>query len=99
MIALFVVTLSTQLRSNAGFAGASMVSLMSFGKTLANVVQMYTLLETSIGAVGRLKSFSENTDREDLPGEDVVPPASWPDRASVEIKGISASYRQVASSP
>ncbi|GKT58044.1 ABC transporter [Colletotrichum tofieldiae] len=92
MIAVLVVTLSTQLRSNAGFAGASMVSIMSFGRTLANLVEKYTLLETSIGAVARLKSFSENTPRETLAGEVVVPPASWPERALVEIKGVSASY-------
>ncbi|GJD03582.1 ABC transporter [Colletotrichum higginsianum] len=92
MIAVLVVTLSTQLRSNAGFAGAGMVSIMSFGRTLANLVEKYTLLETSIGAVARLKSFSENTPREALAGEDVVPPASWPEKALVEIKAVSASY-------
>ncbi|KAF3807197.1 ABC transporter FUM19 [Colletotrichum gloeosporioides] len=93
LIAVLVVTLSTQLRSNAGFAGASMVSIMSFGRTLANLVEKYTLLETSIGAVVRLRSFSENTPREKLAGEVVFPPASWPEKALVEIKGVSASYR------
>ncbi|OHW98365.1 ABC transporter [Colletotrichum incanum] len=96
MIAVLVVTLSTQLRSNAGFAGASMVSIMSFGRTLANLVEKYTLLETSIGAVARLKSFSEDTPREALPGEGVIPPASWPEKALVEIKGVSASYTHLA---
>ncbi|KAK5991347.1 ABC transporter FGM5 [Cladobotryum mycophilum] len=92
VIALLVVTLSTQLRSNTGFTGASMVSLMSFGKTLSSLIQMYTLLETSIGAVNRLKSFSENTESEDKPGEDVVPPTSWPEKGRIEIRGVSASY-------
>ncbi|TDZ14677.1 ABC transporter FUM19 [Colletotrichum orbiculare MAFF 240422] len=92
MIAVLVVVLSTQLRSNAGFAGASMVSIMSFGRTLANLVEKYTLLETSIGAVARLKSFSEDTPREASTREVVVPPASWPEKALVEIKGVSASY-------
>ncbi|KAF5487949.1 ABC transporter FUM19 [Colletotrichum fructicola] len=92
LIAVLVVTLSTQLRSNAGFAGASMVSIMSFGRTLANLVEKYTLLETSIGAVVRLRSFFENTPREKLAGEVVVPPASWPEKALVAIKGVSASY-------
>ncbi|KAF4481557.1 ABC transporter FUM19 [Colletotrichum fructicola Nara gc5] len=87
-----LMTLSTQLRSNAGFAGASMVSIMSFGRTLANLVEKYTLLETSIGAVVRLRSFFENTPREKLAGEVVVPPASWPEKALVAIKGVSASY-------
>ncbi|KAF4870090.1 ABC transporter FUM19 [Colletotrichum siamense] len=92
LIAVLVVTLSTQMRSNAGFAGASMVSIMSFGRTLANLVEKYTLLETSIGAVVRLRSFFENTPREKLAGEVVVPPASWPEKALVEIRGVSASY-------
>jgi ATP-binding cassette subfamily C (CFTR/MRP) protein 1 len=75
-----------------------MVSLMSFGKTLAMLIQIYTLRETSIGAVGRLKSFSENIIPENLPGENIIPPTSWPERGRIEIKGISVSYRQVASS-
>lgn len=93
VLALSIVALSTQLRSNAGFAGASMVSLMSFGKILANLVQMYTQLETSIGAVGRLKSFSDVTPREEMGNEHGVVPASWPESGKIEIKGVSASYR------
>ncbi|KAK2036799.1 ABC transporter [Colletotrichum somersetense] len=94
VLTVVVVTLSTQLRSNAGLTGASLVSLMSFSKTLANLVQMYTLLETSIGAVGRLKSFFDNTPRECRPGEDVIPATSWPEKGRIEINGVSASYRQ-----
>lgn len=92
VMALLVVTLSTQLRPTAGFTGASMVSIMTFGKVLANLVQMYTSLETSIGAVNRLKSFSDDTVAEDLPGETVVPPASWPEKGRIEIRDVSATY-------
>jgi len=92
-IAILVVALSVQLRSNSGLTGASMVSLMTFGKTLANIVQMYTLLETSIGAVGRLKALSDDTANESGVGEDFVPAVSWPDKGRIEIVGVSASYR------
>lgn len=95
VIAVLVVTLATQLRPTTGFTGASMVSLMTFGRTLANLVQMYTLLETSIGAVGRLKSFNDNTAPEDLPGEDHVPPASWPEKGRIVISDVSATYGYV----
>lgn len=94
VIALLVVTLATQLRPSSGFTGASMVLIMSFGKTLGNLVQMYTLLETSIGAVNRLKSFSDHTPAEDLPGEDFHPPPAWPERGRIEVQDVSASYRQ-----
>ncbi|KAJ5893247.1 hypothetical protein N7495_004938 [Penicillium taxi] len=92
VIALLVVVLATQLRPSTGFTGASMVSIMSLGKTLSSLVQMYTLLETSIGAVSRLKSFSEQTLPEDLPGEDIRPPALWPEKGRIEVQKISASY-------
>jgi ABC-type multidrug transport system fused ATPase/permease subunit len=92
LLAVIVVTLATQLRANQGFTGASLVSIMSFGDMLANIVRMYTTLETSIGAVSRLKSFTDNTKPEDLPGEDVVPPDTWPSRGTIEIRNTSASY-------
>lgn len=97
LLSVLVVTLSTQLRSDTGFTGASMVSIMSLGGTLANLIQTYTMLETSIGAVGRIKSFSQNTLPEDQPGEDIIPAISWPERGRIEIQGVSASYGYVKS--
>lgn len=92
-LALVVVTLATQLRSNTAFTGASLVTLMAFGDNLSYLVRMYTSLETSIGAVSRLKSFSEKVKSEKLEGEDVVPPREWPLRGSIQLNGVSASYR------
>jgi ABC-type multidrug transport system fused ATPase/permease subunit len=95
VIAVIVVSLATQLRANQGFTGASLVTIMSFGDILANIIRMYTMLETSIGAVSRLKTFSETTQPEDLPGEDVIPPESWPSKGLIEIRDVSASYGSV----
>ncbi|KAH8887591.1 P-loop containing nucleoside triphosphate hydrolase protein [Thozetella sp. PMI_491] len=95
VLAVVVVTLATQLRSSSGFTGASLLSLMTFGEGIANVIRMYTMLETSIGAVARLKTFSEKTIPEDLPGETTIPPPSWPQKGNIEIKGVSASYGEV----
>ena len=92
IMAIVVVTLATQLRSTTGFTGASLVTLMSFGDFLSDIIRAYTQLETSIGAVSRLKSFSENTKLESLPGEDVVPSESWPQKGRIDIKGVSATY-------
>lgn len=93
VIALLVVTLATQLRPSTGLTGASLVSIMSFSSNLAYLIQMYTLLETSIGAVSRIKSLSDKTAPEDLPGEDFQPPITWPERGIIKVKNISASYR------
>ncbi|KAI2615181.1 P-loop containing nucleoside triphosphate hydrolase protein [Hypoxylon sp. NC1633] len=92
ILAVVVVSLATQLRSNMAFTGASLVTLMNFGQSLSWIIRVYTTLETSIGAVNRLKSFSENVRSESLEGEDVVPGPGWPLRGSVQIKGVSATY-------
>jgi ATP-binding cassette subfamily C (CFTR/MRP) protein 1 len=91
-LAVVFVTLATQLRSNSAFTGASLVTLMSFGDQLSLLVEQYTLLETSIGAVSRLKTFSEKVVSENLAEEDVIPPREWPLEGSIEINGVSASY-------
>ncbi|OHE95615.1 hypothetical protein CORC01_09047 [Colletotrichum orchidophilum] len=91
-LATIAVTLATQLRASSGFTGASLVTLMSFGDTLTTIVQSYTMLETSIGAVARLKTFSDTVTPETGPDEDIIPKASWPEKGAIEIKAVSASY-------
>lgn len=95
ILAIIVVVLSTQLRSSTGLGltGASLVTLMTFGSSLTNLIRCYTLLETSLGAISRLKTFSTKAGREDQAGEDMVLDEDWPQRGSIEIKNVSATYR------
>jgi ATP-binding cassette subfamily C (CFTR/MRP) protein 1 len=57
-----------------------------------------TQLETSIGAVSRVKAFSEKTEVEALPEETNDPPENWPLRGLVEFKDVSAAYKYVFTS-
>jgi ABC-type multidrug transport system fused ATPase/permease subunit len=91
-IAVLLVALSTQLRTNAGLTGASLISLLTFSETLSFLIQSYTSLETSLGAVSRLRSFSETVETENMPGEDIEPPETWPRTGSIQISKVSASY-------
>ncbi|EEY22275.1 canalicular multispecific organic anion transporter 2 [Verticillium alfalfae VaMs.102] len=93
LLAVIVVTLATQLRTDSGFTGATLLTLMAFGDMLATIVQSYTTLETSIGAVARLKTFSSSTEIESQPDEYVEPDAPWPERGQIEIRDVTASYR------
>ena len=94
VLAVGIVGLATRLRSDRAFAGASLVTLMGFGESLMYIVQFYTVLETSIGAVGRLRAFGATVEREgERDGAAVVPvPEEWPLRGGIEIVGVSASY-------
>ncbi|KAH8202021.1 hypothetical protein TruAng_003776 [Truncatella angustata] len=51
-----------------------------------------SLLETSLGAVARLRNFNATVQPEDKPDEDIIPPNEWPQRGSIEFQGVSASY-------
>jgi ATP-binding cassette subfamily C (CFTR/MRP) protein 1 len=91
-VATILVTLATQLHANSGFTGVGLISLMSFSGILGNMISSWTLLETSLGAVSRLKSFSAMVKGEDLKGETERPAENWPTKGEVEIKNVSATY-------
>jgi ATP-binding cassette subfamily C (CFTR/MRP) protein 1 len=64
---------------------------MALGLSLKSLVSFWTLLETSIGAVSRIRSFSEDTPSED-PRSLPDPPKNWLHSGGIEIKNISASH-------
>ncbi|KAL2872068.1 putative ABC multidrug transporter [Aspergillus lucknowensis] len=78
-IAVLLITLVVTLRGeiSAGYVG----------------VALWTNLETHIGSIQRVKSFTETVGSEDLPTEcDQVPP-NWPAEGNIEFKCLSAGYR------
>jgi ABC-type multidrug transport system fused ATPase/permease subunit len=94
VVAILLISLAVILRSriNPGFLGVAMVNIMNLNTTLTSLIEFWTLLETSLGAVNRIKQFTENTKSENLAGEDRIPPPEWPLRGDLEIIGISAAY-------
>ena len=92
VIATNLVALATQLSVSSSSIGVSLVSLMSFGEMLSSIIRSWTQLETSIGAVSRLKSFNETVENEGLLRDGDVPPESWPKDGRIEINRVSASY-------
>lgn len=91
LLAIAIVTLATQLGSNTAITGASLVTLMSFAEGLMYVITMYTLLETSIGAVARLKGFSEKIKSEGSDRETLGLPLLWP-QGAIKLNDVSATY-------
>src|SRR5512142_3105720 len=88
-----VATQQTQLLARAGFVGAGLVSLMTFGELVCATVRFWVGLETSLGAVRRLKDFAEAVGPKDAPDDDSIqPPQEWPAAGVIRINGISASY-------
>ncbi|CAI0646944.1 unnamed protein product [Colletotrichum noveboracense] len=111
-LALLVVGLAVRLRDtvSVGLTGVSLVQLISFTETLKMLIQFWTSLETSIGAVARIKNFADDTPDEiedDLlkrqllcsegrQGVSATLLPGWPDKGCIELRDISASYASSA---
>ncbi|KAG5656426.1 hypothetical protein KAF25_000013 [Fusarium avenaceum] len=93
-LALLLVGLAVSLRGevDVGLTGVSLVQLISLSETVNMLIQFWTSIETSIGAVARIKQFAEETGEESLPGETQEPPPRWPEQGAIQISNLSASY-------
>ncbi|CAD6444127.1 60b16ecd-be56-4dd7-8a73-79a1312dfe40 [Sclerotinia trifoliorum] len=93
-IAVMLITFATQMRgtTSAGTLGIALVNVLQFNSTLSFLIRKWTQLETSIGAVARVKSFEANTLSENGPLEVNLPPSEWPIRAKVEFRDVTATY-------
>jgi ABC-type multidrug transport system fused ATPase/permease subunit len=93
VVATLLVTLITQLSgTSSSLSGASLVTLMSLSSALSDIVRFYAMLETSIGAVARLRNFSTSTGSEKKPQHVFQPDSQWPSRGAVTLEHINASY-------
>ncbi|KAJ5759293.1 multidrug resistance protein MDR [Penicillium odoratum] len=81
---------------NIGPVGVSLISLITFNQQLAELINFWTLMETSIGAITRVRSF-EKVPTEDLPLENQDPPSTWPSEGSIIFQGADMAYKPGAS--
>lgn len=87
---VLVVKLRAQLSPQ--YVALAFVQIMSFGQSLAHVIQDWTQLETSFGAVARVKTFCTDTESENRPTETGTVPNNWPTHGRVAIQDLVASY-------
>jgi ABC-type multidrug transport system fused ATPase/permease subunit len=85
--------------TSKGAIGLAMVNVISFNFTLSAVITTWTQLETSLGAIARLKWFMANTPNENRPEEIQEPPSDWPSRGLIELENVAAAYKLVTLIP
>ncbi len=93
-LAVILVAMIVRFRhtASAGFVGVALINIMSFNQTISVVIQHWTAVETSIGAISRIKSFVDSTPSENLPQEIQQVPEEWPSNGSIVVSEITASY-------
>ncbi|KAL4976783.1 P-loop containing nucleoside triphosphate hydrolase protein [Aspergillus desertorum] len=91
LLVILVVTLRGQI--SAGYVGVALLNVITFSQSIKLLVTFWTNLETHIGSIQRVRSFTETVLSEDLPTErDPVPP-DWPVKGNIEFKSLAAGYR------
>ena len=97
IMAVTVVALAINLTGTTSPArlGVSLSAVEGFNSYLALFMTFWTQLETSLGAIARLKGFEEGTESENKEHESLIPSDDWPSSGAIEFKEISASYKWV----
>ncbi|KAF5247273.1 hypothetical protein FANTH_6530 [Fusarium anthophilum] len=91
-MAILLVTIALRIpgTTSEGAIGLAMVNLLGLNLTLTTVIDQWTTLETSLGAIARLKSFIQDTPNENKHGETGVPD-NWTG-GRIVFDGVIASY-------
>ncbi|KAF5703872.1 Canalicular multispecific organic anion transporter 2 [Fusarium mundagurra] len=91
-MAILLVTIALRIpgTTNEGAIGLAMVNLLGLNMTLTTVIDQWTTLETSLGAIARLKAFINNTPNENKQSETEAP-ENWPG-GRIVFDRVTASY-------
>lgn len=92
LITLAVKTTNTTSESAIGLA---LINLVGYGETLSLLIQYWTTLETSLGAIARLRTFVDKTPVERELAKPFHPSDPWPSSGKIKIKGLVAKYKSV----
>ncbi|KAI3399955.1 hypothetical protein diail_5111 [Diaporthe ilicicola] len=97
-IAVGTIWLAAFYRSSTtgGQIGMALNVIIVANTTLLALVESWTNLEISLGAVARLKEAETETPREDQPGERDTPPPRWPSRGEIVLSCVTAAYNPSA---
>ena len=94
-IAVSVIGLAVALRGTTSGAsvGVALNLILVANTTLLRLVESWTNLEISLGAIARLKSVVEQTSPEDRLWENLTPEECWPTRGDIELENVTVSYK------
>ncbi|KAF7947159.1 uncharacterized protein EAE97_004408 [Botrytis byssoidea] len=93
-LAIIVIALAIKLckSTDPGSLGLSLNNVLSFNETLSFLLQYWTQLEVSLGAISRTREFAHRTSSELKPLSPITLPHYWPVHGNIEIRNLNASY-------
>ncbi|KAJ5701557.1 hypothetical protein N7488_009105 [Penicillium malachiteum] len=93
-LTVLLVGLSIPLRSHIdpGLLGIVLVMMMNLGLALSELIQNWTLLETSLGAISRIKDFAEQTPHEEIQAPQTQIETEWLVNGEIEFLDTSIAW-------
>jgi ATP-binding cassette subfamily C (CFTR/MRP) protein 1 len=94
-LAVILITLAVTLKGSitASGVGVALVNISTFNQNLMNLVKSWVFLETSLGAIARVRSFAMTTESEERPQALPMPEKTWPQKGEIRFENVVASYR------
>jgi ATP-binding cassette subfamily C (CFTR/MRP) protein 1 len=93
MAVLFVGIAVSTSSTSAGSVGLALLNILTLNQSLVTMIVEWTELETSLGAVARLRDIEMHTPKEARECETVLPEPSWPQSGKIVFDKIEAAYR------
>lgn len=93
---LVTVVIIWKHKFSAGNIGVSLVSVMTFSSVLMRMIKAWTMMESSIGAVARVKRFVAETESEEKSNRETRAAKDWPPQGNVEFKDLIAAHSSSA---
>ena len=103
-VAVVVIALTVVFRdtTSGAQAGVALNMILVANTTLLRLVENWTTLEISVGAIARLKSVVNETPQEEKRSDTLYPSDDWPQSGSIEMDDVTVSYKyaeQLKTSP
>jgi ABC-type multidrug transport system fused ATPase/permease subunit len=94
ILAVIIVSVTTTLREDIGpgYIGVSLTNILTFSTTIRALITAWVGLEISIGAITRIRHFTNVTRLEHPVQVSPEPEGDWPSQGKIEYRDVSASY-------
>lgn len=91
---VIIVLRAKGVTTPAGF-GLTFLNVISLGNGMTSFIERWTDMETSLGAIARLRSFLKMTPVEKSQNDCDPVPEDWPQHGHIVMNHVSANYRYV----
>ncbi|KAF5553204.1 multidrug resistance [Fusarium napiforme] len=90
-LALVVISIAVvQMDTSGGSLGLALFNIVGLGQSVKGVVFFWTSLEITLGAVARIRDFTQDTKSEHE--SDTKPSADWPTRGEIHFTDVTLTH-------